>query len=307
LEVLTIRLGYPYDRRRGDLPMKQGDLVVRQSYGGDVLFRIEMVQSENVILKGLDFRLLADAPRVDLRSVHDPAATVVAQTVRHKVNETLRHMHTTIERPDLYRDMIHNYREIEDETYFEWPGKVLHLDGDSNYLKKSMQLYEAMKVPAEGYFINESKMAEALVRLLPEIQPDIVVITGHDGVLKHRVGMDLSSLSSYKNSQHFVNAVRVAREYERNRDSLVVVAGACQSHYEALLNTGANFASSPGRILIHALDPVYIAIKASYTPIKDIINLKDLVEGTISGIDGVGGIETIGRYRVGYPRPKQFV
>ncbi|HIW31260.1 MAG TPA: sporulation peptidase YabG [Candidatus Paenibacillus intestinavium] len=287
--------------------MKQGDLVVRQSYGGDVLFRIEMVQSENVILKGLDFRLLADSPKVDLRSIHDPATTVVAQTVRHKVNETLRHMHTTIERPDLYRDLTYSYREVEDEMYFEWPGKVLHLDGDANYLKKSMQLYEAMKVPAEGYFINESKMADALVRLLPEIQPDIVVITGHDGVLKHREGMDLNSLSSYKNSQHFVNAVRVARNYERNRDSLVVVAGACQSHYEALLNTGANFASSPGRILIHALDPVYIAIKASYTPIKEIVNLKDLVAGTISGIDGVGGIETIGRYRVGYPKPKQFV
>lgn len=287
--------------------MRQGDLVVRQSYGGDVLFRIEMIQRENAILKGLDFRLLADAPTNDLTSIHDPAATIVAQTVRHKVNQTLRHMHSTIERPDLYRDGPYYHREIEDSMYFEWPGKVLQLDGDPNYLKKSMQLYEAMKVPAEGYYVNESKMADALARLLPDIQPDIVVVTGHDGVLKHREGINLSSLSSYKNSQHFVNAVRVAREYERNRDSLIVVAGACQSHYEALLAAGSNFASSPGRILIHALDPVYIAIKASYTPIKEIINLHDLVEGTISGIDGVGGIETIGRYRMGYPKPKQFV
>ena len=34
---------------------------------------------------------------------------------------------------------------------------------------------------------------------------------------------------------------------------LIIVAGACQSHFEALLQAGANFASSPGSVLIHAL------------------------------------------------------
>ncbi|MNG37541.1 Sporulation-specific protease YabG [compost metagenome] len=67
---------------------------------------------------------------------------------------------------------------------------------------------------------------------------------------------------------------------------------------------GSNFASSPGRILIHALDPVYIAIKASYTSIRETINLSDVVNGTISGIDGVGGIETMGSCRKGLPKPK---
>lgn len=291
--------------------MKQGDLVVRQSYGGDVLFRIEVMQSENVILKGLDFRLLADAPRHDLMSIHDPAVINPASMVRHKVTQAtqaFRQMHAAVDSSSSYdQQLISRNPENEDTLYFEWPGKVLHLDGDANYLKKSMQLYETMKIPAEGYYVSESKMADALLRLLPQSQPDIVVITGHDGVLKHRQGVDLASLSSYKNSQHFVNAVRVAREYERNRDSLIVVAGACQSHYEALLHSGANFASSPGRILIHALDPVYVAIKASYTPLKQVIDLPELVSGTISGIDGVGGIETFGRYRVGYPRPKPYV
>jgi len=289
--------------------MKQGDLVVRQSYGGDVLFRIVAMQSDYVILKGLDFRLLADAPRHDLASIHDQDVSKAAyMAVRHRVNQTINQISTTLEQPTALASEGNQRLNREDsEMYFEWPGKVLHLDGDANYLKKSMQLYEATKVPAEGYYVSESKMADALVDLLPRSQPDIVVITGHDGVLKNREGIELASLSSYKNSQHFVNAVRVAREYDRNRDSLVVVAGACQSHYEALLHSGANFASSPGRILIHALDPVYVAIKASYTPMKDVIDLPDLVSGTISGIDGVGGIETLGRYRVGYPRPKSYV
>jgi len=286
--------------------MKQGDLVVRKSYDGDVLFRIETMRMDYAILKGLDFRLLADAPIHDLSLITDPATTSIAQMVRNRVNETFYKMHHDIDQVMSTTVSGLPSRTDPDQLYFEMPGKVLHLDGDANYLRKSMQLYEAMKVPAEGFFVNESKMADVLQQLLPQIQPDIVVVTGHDGVLKHREGMQLTSLSSYKNSQHFVNAVKVARDYQQHRDGLIVIAGACQSHYEALLSAGSNFASSPGRILIHALDPGYIAIKASYTSFKDTIDLPELVAGTISGIDGVGGIETMGRYRIGYPRPKPF-
>jgi spore coat assembly protein len=141
--------------------------------------------------------------------------------------------------------------------------------------------------------------------MLPQVHPDIVVITGHDGVLKQRE--DLQQLSSYKNSLNFVQAVNVARDYERNRDSLVVVAGACQSHFEALLQAGANFASSPGRIMIHALDPVYVAVRASFTPFRDTINITDVIAHTISGRQGVGGIETMGRYRIGVPNTKPVI
>ncbi len=33
-------------------------------------------------------------------------------------------------------------------------------------------------------------------------------------------------------------------------DELVIFAGACQSHYEEIIKAGANFASSPHRILM---------------------------------------------------------
>ncbi|WP_039785206.1 sporulation peptidase YabG, partial [Paenibacillus riograndensis] len=78
--------------------------------------------------------------------------------------------------------------------------------------------------------------------------------------------------------------------------------GPCQSHFEALLGAGANFASSPGRILIHALDPVYIAAKASFTSIRDSVSLGDVLNNTISGSQGMGGIETRGSFRIGMPR-----
>ncbi|MWC31134.1 sporulation peptidase YabG [Paenibacillus sp. MMS18-CY102] len=292
--------------------MKQGDLVVRKSYGGDVLFRIEQLRDNQLaVLKGTDYRLLADSPIVDLAVVNDPDSTQASQRVRIKVNESMRRMQQ--QRPPVHEDDPIRFASASaspspnsksNQPFYEMPGKVLHLDGDGNYMRKSMQLYSQMRVPAHGIHVHESQMPELLYRLLPELKPDIVVITGHDGVLKNRRQEDLASISSYKNSQNFVNSVRVARDYEKNRDSLVVIAGACQSHYEALLQAGSNFASSPGRILIHALDPVYIAIKASATPIRETIDLPDVIHGTISGIEGVGGIETVGRLRVGLPKPK---
>ena len=52
--------------------MKQGDLVVRKSYGGDIMFRIAVVAGQGALLRGTDYRLLADAPLTDLETVRNP-------------------------------------------------------------------------------------------------------------------------------------------------------------------------------------------------------------------------------------------
>ncbi|KOP65742.1 sporulation peptidase YabG [Bacillus sp. FJAT-18019] len=286
--------------------MNLGDLVVRKSYGGDVTFRVEgMRQNNNIVIKGTEFRLLADAPVNDLVTVPHPTLSERTKQAQIKANESLDRLQK--HRQEQSERQWANLRGIDggqhaDKGYFDVPGKVLHLDGDPQYLKKSLALYSQLRVPAEGHYINESAMADSLYRLLPRVRPDIVVITGHDGVLKRRQPYDLLSLDSYKNSHNFVTAIQVARQYERNLDSLVIVAGACQSHFEALLQAGANFASSPGRILIHALDPVYVAAKAAYTSVRDTVNMHDVVHHTISGSQGVGGIETRGSYRIGLPK-----
>ena len=85
-------------------------------------------------------------------------------------------------------------------------------------------------------------------------------------------------------------------------DDLVILAGACQSHYEAILDAGANFASSPKRVLIHAFDPVFVAEKIAYTSIHELVLLQDIIESTITGFDGVGGFETSGKHRLGVPK-----
>ncbi|WP_123042678.1 sporulation peptidase YabG [Cohnella candidum] len=281
--------------------MKQGDLVVRKSYRGDMMFRIADFAGKGALLRGTDYRLLADAPLDDLLPVRNPDELSGTRQARIQANESIRRMREErfkqSERAGAYPNPDRR------QHYFEMPGKVLHLDGDPNYLKKSMQVYGQLRIPAEGIHCHESQMPGMLVRLLPQVRPDIVVITGHDGVLKQRE--NLQHLGNYKNSLNFVHAVRVAREFERHRDSLIVVAGACQSHFEALLQAGANFASSPARIMIHALDPVYVAVRAAFTPFRETINVTDVVTNTISGIQGVGGIETMGSFRIGVPNPKE--
>ncbi|MNO47493.1 Sporulation-specific protease YabG [compost metagenome] len=286
--------------------MNLGDLVVRKSYGGDLTFRVDHIVQDRAVIKGTDFRLLADSPLNDLVQVPPTRITERGQQAQIKANESLTQL-----RKDRQEQSQRSGSALsegawapspKEAAYFEVPGKVLHLDGDPAYLNKSLSLYEQLRIPAEGHHVHESAMADTLYRLLPRVRPDIVVITGHDGVLKQAHTYDLHSLNSYKNSQNFVAAIRIAREYERNFDALTIVAGACQSHFEALLGAGANFASSPGRILIHALDPVYVAAKSSFTSIKDTVNLSDVLNNTISGNQGIGGIETRGSFRVGMPR-----
>ncbi|UJF33128.1 sporulation peptidase YabG [Paenibacillus hexagrammi] len=281
--------------------MRQGDFVTRKSYGGDVIFKIERIERLKADLRGVDYRLMADAPLSDLAASHAAASVDHPRSTTPQMLEALRRIEKARQQLHDKNQSALSHKLAAGSSYFEVPGKVLHVDGDPAYLRKSMQLYGELRVPAEGFYIPESQMPDALYRLLPQIKPDIVVITGHDGILKHRKIGDMNNLGSYKNSQHFVNAVQVARQYERNRDSLIIVAGACQSHFEALLRAGANFASSPARILIHALDPLCIASKLSYTSVKEMISMLDVVDLTVTGLDGLGGVETRGSYRMGIP------
>ena len=81
-----------------------------------------------------------------------------------------------------------------------------------------------------------------------------------------------------------------------------MIAGGCQSNYEELIKAGANFASSPKRINIHALDPAIIASRLSLSDITKDIDLKGILETTKYGCSGLGGVKTKGTMYIGYPR-----
>jgi spore coat assembly protein len=115
-------------------------------------------------------------------------------------------------------------------------------------------------------------------------------------------GNNINSLERYKNSKYFIESVKEARKYQHSLDELVVIAGACQSYFEAILGAGANFASSPNRIFIHAYDPVFIAEKVAFTPIGRTVDVNDAITASVTGFEGVGGIETRGKFRLGMPK-----
>ena len=68
------------------------------------------------------------------------------------------------------------------------------------------------------------------------------------------------------------------------------------------MKAGANFASSPKRINIHALDPAIVAVKMSTSDANLDIDLKNIINNTKYQERGIGGIITKGTMYMGYPR-----
>jgi spore coat assembly protein len=180
------------------------------------------------------------------------------------------------------------------------PGKVLQIDGDKEYLKICLDLYTQLGIPAVGVAIPEPNQYKEVRALLEKHNPDILVITGHDA-LTSRKG-NFNDMSNYRNSLNFIKAVKEARKYQPNLDNLVIFAGACQSNYEQIIKAGANYASSPGRIMIHALDPVFVVEKIACSRIDMIVPIDEVIEQTVTGIKGIGGSETRGKFRWAMPK-----
>ena len=198
------------------MEFKEGDLVTRNSYNNDMVFKILSIVDNNCYLKGINVRLIADSPTDDLVIYSDE-----------------------IKEDSEFLERIKPKLDLDRSEFFYLPGKILHIDGDSEYLDKCLKYYE-----------EDSLMA---------------------------IGI-------------------------RENEKLIISAGACQSNYEELIKAGANFASSPKRINIHALDPAIIATRVSLSDISKDIDLINILENTKYGKDGIGGIKTKGTMYIGYPR-----
>ncbi len=257
------------------LEINKGDFVTRKSYNNDTVFKVINIQDGIYYLKGAEVRLYADSELSDLVKCEKPAE-----------EEFVSNERTT--------------KKIEKNDYFYLPGKILHIDGDSEYLDKCLKYYKYAGVYAVGKKIKEEDMYEQVGLLLKEYKPDIVIFTGHDAYYKKKGS--IKDNDNYKNTKNFIKAVKAARNYEKSHDKLVIIAGACQSNYEELIKAGANYASSPKRVNIHALDPAIIAVTIALTERNKEIDLKETLEKTKYGKDGMGGIIGNGLMYVGYPR-----
>ncbi len=261
---------------------KVGDIVRNNEYNSDVIFKIISIDNINKVkiarLKGLNKRLeiLGKVEQIE-------------KLDRKIINVLLKK-----------RD--ENFVECEQNRYinekeFKLAGRILHLDGDKKYSQKADRYYKKLGLEAIVRNIPEYRQPQIILKLLQIYEPDILIITGHDSMLKRNV--DYYNIYNYKNSKYFIETVKKAREFDkRYGKTTVIFAGACESYFEAIISAGANFASSPARILIDFLDPIVVAQKIALTELYKYVTINDIVDELRDGTKGVNGIGAKGKMKL---------
>ena len=275
--------------------IKKGDIVVRKSYGKDIIFRVINIlnkpEEKIAVLNGVIERIEADSKIADLELVD-----------KQKVKDILRKMDSKIENrieksKQQWEDRNYRIGVVTNQTRAKEKiitGEILHLDGVRKYSEKSYRYYRKLGLNAIVKYIPEYRQPRVVYQLLESYNPDILVITGHDGMIKR--GMRYNDIYNYRNSRYFIETVKEARKYDKQKGKkLVIFAGACQSYFEAIISAGANFASSPARILIDFLDPLVVAEKIALTEKYKYITIDDIAYELRDGIDGIGGIGANGK------------
>ena len=265
------------------MKIRKGDFVVRISYKKDILFIVDRIiklknGSAYAILKGVVVRIEADAPIEDIEKVDTKTIINTQKKTEELLIKRIKH------------------KTEEHRSYSVRMGKILHLDGDKRYSEKSARYYKKMGLDAIVKNIPEHKQPIMVRQLLEKYQPDILIITGHDAMLKK--GINYTNIYNYRNSGNFINTVKEARKWAKSSNKLVIFAGACQSFFEALIEAGADFASSPGRILIDFIDPLIVAEKIAVSDRSKFVSSYEIAREIKEGEKGISGIGAMGKKKV---------
>jgi|SRR5690554_997794 len=251
--------------------MKIGDCVVLKNDVHKILYEIINIADDYVTIAGINYRIVKIVEKKDLKKAS-------SYDIKNENDKTQKYYY------NLLNQKIRN-----EKKYIL--GKILHVDGDKKYLEKCLELYLQLGIFAYGVKIDEEKMANKIDRVLEQISPDIIVLTGHDSY--NSAG--LSELENYTNTKYFMDAIKKIRKRDTN---CCIIAGACQSNFEALMASGATFASSPKRINIHTFDPAVIAIKVATTSFLRTVDFNEITKFINKGRDAFGGVESLGKMRM---------
>lgn len=208
--------------------IKKGDIVGRKSYGKDVLFIVRnIIPTKNgdiAILRGIVERVEADSKIEDLEIIQKEEVKKNLKKLDEKVNKRIAN--TALEQEDKnYKIgiLMKNTRSKEKII----TGKILHLDGDKKYSEKSYRYYRKLGLNAVVKNIPEYKQPRVVYQLLKIYQPDILVITGHDGMIRR--GINYHDIYNYRNSKHFIETVKEARRYDKDSGKKLVIFARCLS------------------------------------------------------------------------------
>ena len=135
--------------------VKVGDIVGRRSYNSDTMFRIEEIHGDIAYLMGIFFRLTADAPISDLE--------IISREEYQRAEQIEFDQYRTILPPVM--SQMRSY----DNGDFYISGRILHIDGDEEYLQKSIKLYKYAKVYAQAFAIPEKEMGVRVPELVKKL------------------------------------------------------------------------------------------------------------------------------------------
>lgn len=252
--------------------LKVNDKVIYIKDKKKIIYIIKEIFQDEAFIKGLNYRISLFVKISDLKEA-------------------------SLEEENQEKELLKKYyvlasnKERSPKKYLL--GKILHIDGDKEYLDKCMELYNEIGVYAYGVFLEERKMPELIGEYLDKINPDIIVITGHD--LYNQQG--LKNIENYTNTKYYMETVKVIRKRKSSYECCVI-AGACQSNYEALIASGADIASSPKRINVHTFDPAVFAIKVATTSFLKTIDYNEIYKKIENGRNAFGGVETLGKMKL---------
>lgn len=275
--------------------INKGDIVGRISYKKDVIFTVKnIIETRNgkiAILRGITKRVEADCQIEDLELIQKEELKRVIKELENSIEKRIQQNKRKEEDKNYTIGLLTKNNRSREKII---TGKILHLDGDKKYSEKSYRYYQKLGLNAIVKNIPEYKQPKVVYNLLEIYNPDILVITGHDGMIKK--GRDYHNVYNYRNSRYFINTVTEARRYDSKYEkNLVIFAGACQSYFEAIISAGANFASSPARILIDFLDPLVVAEKVALTEKYKYITIDDIAKEIRDGKRGISGIGANGK------------
>lgn len=170
--------------------IRKGDVVGRKSYEKDVFFIVDKIlknrkSKDIVMLKGLNIRIMADSPIEDLELIS-------REEVLNNIRLSQLYLQRRIEKKRV------NNKLLRQKIY---KGKILHLDGDRKYSEKSRRYYNKIGLNAIVKNIEENRQANLVIPLLNKYNPDILIITGHDAMLKR--GSNYNNIYNYRNSRTF--------------------------------------------------------------------------------------------------------
>ncbi len=271
--------------------MKVNDLVIIKGDPQNLIYKIINIDDNKITIKGLFHRIIRieEIEKLEHATKNHIKIEEDKNDIEKICEKIQENPYARLNIKDNRNAKNNNRKRNVRKKYLI--GKILHVDGDNEYLQKCLELYDKMGIYSYGKCIKEKDMPIDIKQILLDIHPDVVVITGHD--LYNNKG--IKNIDNYLNSGHFINTVKEIRNILN--DSCVIIAGACQSNYDALIASGANYASSPKRINVHTFDPAIIAIKAATTSFLNLID-DELFKYIENGKNAYGGVQTFGKMKM---------